>query len=97
MPGGGVVRIVGTGSEVADVAISVADEGTGIPEELLPRIFEPRFSTRSRGAGLGLAIVKRLADSWGAIVEVESEAGRGTTVRIRLRRVLGDSDAAAVE
>jgi len=97
MPGGGVVRIVGTGSEVGDVAVSVVDEGSGIPEALLPRIFEPRFSTRSRGAGLGLAIVKRLVDSWGGRVEVESKDGEGTTVHIRLRPVLGDSDPAAVE
>ena len=91
MPGGGVVRIAGTESDVGEVAIAVMDEGSGIPEALLPRIFEPRFSTRSRGAGLGLAIVKRLVDSWGGVVEVESEAGKGTTVRIRLRRSLGDS------
>ena len=58
--------------------------GGGIPGELLPRIFEPKFSTRSTGAGLGLAIVKRLVDSWKGSVEVESEAGVGTRVQIHL-------------
>lgn len=86
MPGGGVVRIAAAPAEddPERQVISVEDDGVGIPEELLPRIFEPRFSTRSTGAGLGLAIVNRLVDSWNGAVEVESEAGAGTRVRIHL-------------
>ena len=68
-----------------DVEISVRDNGPGIPSELLPRIFEPHFSTRSTGTGLGLAIVRRLVESWGGEVAAESEEGRGTTIRIVLR------------
>ncbi|MDE2782958.1 MAG: ATP-binding protein [Gemmatimonadota bacterium] len=99
MPGGGVVRILAAEAEdrAGEVAVTVVDEGRGIPEQLLPRIFEPRFSTRSKGAGLGLAIVKRLVDSWSGTVEVESRIGRGTTVRIRLGKWLGSSGAPAVE
>ena len=67
------------------VVLEVVDEGSGIPEDVLPRIFEPQFSTRSTGAGLGLAIVRRLVSSWGADIEVESQQGEGTTVRVRLR------------
>lgn len=91
MPGGGIVRIVAADAgDDADVQIvSVEDEGVGIPEALLGRIFEPKFSTRSTGTGLGLAIVKRLVDSWGGTVGVESETGMGTRVRIRLRKVPG--------
>ena len=87
MPDGGVVRIVAARAEddPRRQVILVEDEGVGIPAELLPRIFEPRFSTRSTGAGLGLAIVQRLVDSWKGSVEVESGAGAGTRVRIRLR------------
>ncbi len=87
MPGGGAVRIVvaQTDDDPGRQVISVEDEGVGIPDELLPRIFEPRFSTRSTGAGLGLAIVNRLVDSWQGTVEVESEAGVGTRVRIHLQ------------
>ncbi len=87
MPVGGVVRIVAAQADEDPrrQVISVQDEGVGIPDELLPRIFEPKFSTRSTGAGLGLAIVKRLVDSWKGAVEVESEAGVGTRVRIHLR------------
>ncbi|HSG49295.1 MAG TPA: ATP-binding protein [Longimicrobiales bacterium] len=64
------------------VALRVRDNGTGIQEDLLPRIFEPHFSTRSAGTGLGLAIVKRIVESWGASVSVTSEAGRGTVAAV---------------
>jgi two-component system nitrogen regulation sensor histidine kinase NtrY len=69
---------------VSPDAIAVADDGRGIPPELLPRIFEPQFSTTTSGSGLGLAIVRRLVESWGGRIEVESEVGRGTTVTVRL-------------
>jgi nitrogen fixation/metabolism regulation signal transduction histidine kinase len=62
----------------------VADNGRGIPAELLPRVFEPHFSTTTSGAGLGLAIVRRLVESWGGSIEVESQPGQGTVVTVRL-------------
>jgi two-component system nitrogen regulation sensor histidine kinase NtrY len=64
------------------VEVQVRDDGTGIDADLLPRIFEPHFSTRSMGTGLGLAIVRRLAESWGGSVTAESDVGKGTVVRI---------------
>lgn len=63
--------------------LEITDDGRGIAPELLPRIFEPRFSTTTSGSGLGLAIVRRLVEGWGANVEVASEVGRGTTVSVR--------------
>ncbi|MEX2466913.1 MAG: ATP-binding protein [Gemmatimonadota bacterium] len=72
------------------VLLEVVDEGAGIPEDVLPRIFEPQFSTRSTGAGLGLAIVQRLVRSWGAEITVRSQEGQGTTVSVRLRVWSGD-------
>jgi signal transduction histidine kinase len=67
------------------VLVSVVDDGVGIPEDVLPRIFEPQFSTRSTGTGLGLAITQRLVRSWGGGVEARSAVGKGTTVTVTLR------------
>ena len=65
--------------------VTVADDGSGVPAALLPRIFEPRFSTNTSGSGLGLSIVRRLVEGWGWEVTVESAEGRGTTVAVRER------------
>jgi signal transduction histidine kinase len=64
--------------------IRVSDDGSGIPPELLPRVFEPRFSTTTSGSGLGLAIVKRLVESWSGRIEVESAVGWGTTITVHV-------------
>ncbi len=69
---------------VGPSVISVADDGAGIPPDLLPRIFEPRFSTTTSGSGLGLAIVRRLVESWDGRIDVESAVGRGTTITLHL-------------
>jgi signal transduction histidine kinase len=67
------------------VLITTRDDGHGIPADVLPRIFEPHFSTRTSGSGLGLAISRQLVEGWGGAISVESEVGKGTSVEIRLR------------
>jgi len=62
---GGNVSIGAAEQAGGAVTLHVVDDGAGIPEELLPRVLEPHFSTRSTGTGLGLAIVRRLVESWG--------------------------------
>jgi nitrogen fixation/metabolism regulation signal transduction histidine kinase len=69
------------------VQIAVRDDGHGIPADVLPRIFEPHFSTRTSGSGLGLAISRRLVEGWGGEITVESARGAGTTVTVALLRV----------
>ena len=66
------------------VVVRVRDDGEGIPADILPRIFEPHFSTRTSGSGLGLAISRRLIEGWGGEIAVTSERGEGTTVEIGL-------------
>jgi len=73
-----------------EVGIVVEDDGTGIAPDVLPRIFEPHFSTRTTGSGLGLAISRRLLDAWGGRIGFDSGAGSGTTVRITLKAATGD-------
>ncbi len=63
----------------------VADDGHGIPADVLPRVFEPTFSTTSSGAGLGLAIARRLVESWGGVITLESGPGKGTRVTLTLQ------------
>ncbi len=80
-----VVASVVTG-EASDgsVVLEVADNGDGIDREVLPRVFEPHFSTRTSGSGLGLAISKRLVDSWGGAIHLAPASPRGTIVRVTL-------------
>ena len=66
------------------IIVEVTDDGSGIPADVLPKIFEPHFSTRTSGSGLGLAITRRLVESWGGGVEIQSSVGAGTTVRVTL-------------
>ncbi len=66
------------------VAIAVQDTGTGITPENMQKLFEPLFTTKIRGIGLGLAVSKKLAEANGGRIEVESEAGKGSTFRLVL-------------
>ncbi|HEY7574779.1 MAG TPA: ATP-binding protein, partial [Thermoanaerobaculia bacterium] len=86
---GGVVRL-GAGRNGREVFFAIEDEGPGIPRAEQEKIFQRFYQVdRSRskarpGTGLGLAIVKHLVQLHGGRIEVESEAGRGSTFRVRL-------------
>ena len=66
------------------VHLVVRDDGHGIAADVMPRIFEPHFSTRTSGSGLGLAISRRMIEGWGGTISIESTPGEGTTVSIAL-------------
>ncbi len=66
------------------IKISVIDNGPGIPEDILKKIFEPLFSTKPQGTGLGLAVVKRVIERHNGNIEVNSEVGSGTRFDIIL-------------
>ena len=83
MPDGGQLR-VGAGLDGnGEVALEIADTGSGIPENVLPSVCEPFFTTRVEGTGLGLAIAKRYVEQNGGRLEIMSRPG-STRVRLRL-------------
>lgn len=66
--------------------LEVADDGCGIPSENMPQLFDPFFTTRPKGTGLGLAIAYEIVRAHGGNIEIESEEGSGTSVKICLQR-----------
>jgi signal transduction histidine kinase len=84
------VQASGAGAEVQvsvkrqpeGVELAVIDQGVGITEAQMPRLFDAFFTTRSQGSGVGLAVVKRIADEHGFLIHVKSEAGRGAAFRV---------------
>ena len=75
------------------VGIVVRDDGSGIPADLLPRIFEPFLTTKEtgRGVGLGLAISRSILERHSGTIEVQSEPGRGTTFSLTLPAETGNA------
>jgi two-component system NtrC family sensor kinase len=87
MPQGGNLWLTTSSSHDPNhVRIVVRDDGSGIPAEILPRIFEPFLTTKEtgRGVGLGLAISHSILERHNGNIEVQSEAGRGTTFTVTL-------------
>jgi signal transduction histidine kinase len=64
--------------------ITIEDSGPGIPPEVLPRVFEPLFSTKSFGTGLGLPTVKQIVEQHGGTIAIASRMGSGTAVHVSL-------------
>jgi len=67
-----------------EVEITVADNGPGIPPDMLTRITEPLFSTKAKGNGFGLPTVQRIMDIHGGSLKIDSTPGQGTRVVLRL-------------
>lgn len=90
MPGGGELRITAR-SESDRVWIVVADTGHGIRPELLSEVEKPFVTTKEGGTGLGLPTCKSILVSVGGDLSIESEAGQGTRVTVRLAVASGDA------
>ena len=72
-------------AETAAIAITVTDDGPGIPADVLPRIFEPLFTTKDTGYGLGLASCREIVEHiHGGEISCESTPGSGTTFVVKL-------------
>ena len=106
MPEGGSITVTGenraldianeTGLAPGDyVLLTVADDGAGIPPELIDQVLEPFFTTKEmgKGTGLGLSMVYGFAQQSGGTLRIESEIGAGTRVEIWLPRATSDGEA----
>ena len=92
MPNGGVVEVQAVDVQINDldsflptgnyVQISISDSGVGIAEDILPKIFDPYFSTKSAGHGLGLSISYSIVRKHGGEILVDSSSGTGSTFRV---------------
>ncbi|MGB7566613.1 MAG: PAS domain S-box protein [Chitinivibrionales bacterium] len=95
MPGGGDIEISARNFSFGEkehpqlakgdyVKVSIKDHGIGIPKDILPRIFDPFYTTKIKGHGLGLATCHSIINRHGGCIEVESEQGRGSTFHVYL-------------
>lgn len=82
--GKGTIKVC-AGNSGDECTIQVIDQGEGIPEEILERIFDPYFSTKSSGTGLGLSLTKTIIEKHNGEITIESVAGEGTTVTVTIR------------
>lgn len=86
-PGCEQTIVLHTGESNHRIEIVIEDNGTGIPADVLPRIFEPLYSTKGFGMGLGLPVARRIMELHGGGIEIETEEGRGTRVCLWLPAV----------
>jgi PAS domain S-box-containing protein len=95
MPDGGMIEISAQNNTISEnihsklkkgyyVSISIKDNGIGIPKNILSRIFDPFYTTKTKGHGLGLATCFSIMQRHGGCIDVESEPGKGSTFTIFL-------------
>ena len=87
LQGHGAISVT-IGSDKKHAWVEVSDTGKGIPKAKWKRIFEPGYTTKTRGWGLGLSLSRRIVEEYhnGKIAVVESEIGKGTTFRVTLKK-----------
>jgi signal transduction histidine kinase len=83
MSDGGKLTIISRKSD-ENVEFAFADTGTGIPKDVMEKIWTPFFTTKSKGMGLGLPICKRIVEAHGGIISVESKIGEGTVFTVTI-------------
>jgi PAS domain S-box-containing protein len=99
MPRGGAIQIVLGHTDDGRASLQVTDSGQGIPSDVIPRIFDPFFSTKEigKGTGLGLAISYGIIQDHGGDILVKSNPGDGTTFSVLLPALAEADEAASTE
>ena len=80
-----IIVVLNTAYSKREVQISISDDGSGIPEDIQEKIFQPNFTTKSNGNGLGLAISKHIVEGTGGRIEFTSSP-KGTTFFIYFKK-----------
>ena len=85
MPDGGALRVTVFSSDCGRVEVDFTDQGEGMAEDQLSRIFDPFYSTKppGKGTGLGLAISLRIIETFYGTIHVESTEGKGSTFTVK--------------
>ena len=83
MPNGGALTLR-TKRQGEQALLQVMDTGSGIPPEVMERLFSPFFTTKSSGTGLGLAVTRKIVDDHGGRIDIKSQVGQGTTFSVYL-------------
>jgi signal transduction histidine kinase len=83
MPGGGLLSVQ-TDADGARVLVRITDTGTGMSNEQVEKVFEPFYTTKSKGLGLGMAYARKVVEQHEGTIRVESQQGLGTSVLIDL-------------
>jgi len=107
MPDGGTIEVTSEQSGER-ITVTVTDNGPGITEDVMSKMFVPFFTTRKQGSGLGMAVTRSIVENHGGTIDVSSEVGKGTTVRISIplvrsthevehRAIYGERGAEAAE
>jgi signal transduction histidine kinase len=92
MPEGGAIGI-SLNADGGSVTIQIEDEGRGIPDDLLEKVWDPFFTTKDKGTGLGLGIVKNIIESHGGSIGIANRDPRGARVTVTLPVRPPESDA----
>jgi signal transduction histidine kinase len=77
-----VIHLKGYIDEAGKIILEVTDSGKGIEEEALEKIFIPFFTTKQKGSGIGLSLSKQIMRRHKGNIQVRSELGQGTTVKL---------------
>jgi len=79
---------IGIKNDNANYVVSIDDNGSGISEENIAKLFEPYFTSKSNGMGLGLAATLNIFQSHTALIEVQSKINQGTSFIINLKKMI---------
>jgi signal transduction histidine kinase len=86
------VRLEDGGDGRDAVRVEFADDGPGMPPDVAERVFEPFYTTKPQGSGLGLAIVRKIVDAHDGRIDMQTQQGQGTTLRMTLPVTGSDED-----